>query len=141
MVAKEFAVLGDVLCIVGATIYACSNVGVEMAVKRYGKVPYYLFFSFFAVLISSIQSTVLESAHWGDITLDTVPFFALFVGVIFLFYIGVPWMLAFGGSALFNLSLLTSDLYAIFISIFLLNQEVCLWCFINVSFPCFILCL
>jgi solute carrier family 35 protein F1/2 len=47
-----------------------------------------------------------------------------FAGFLFLMYSVVPYVLILSGSTLFNLSLLTSDAYAVIFGIFLFGKQV-----------------
>lgn len=75
----------------------------------------------FGTLISLVQSVALEheaidrgSDHGWDAT--TVALLAGFVGFLFLMYTQTSLFLAISDAALFNLSLMTSDLYAVLLA-------------------------
>jgi len=113
-------VLGDILCIAGSVLYAISNVGAEAFVKKYDRVEYLSMIGFFAFWISAIQVAIVEresllNMEWN---INVISLLVAFTSVLFLFYSILPIALVLGGSALCNLSLLTSDVYAILVSIF-----------------------
>eukprot|EP00249_Psilotum_nudum_P018387 c26780_g1_i1 orf=52-1152(+) len=119
-------VKGDMLVIFGSMLYAISNVSEEFLMKESGFVELMAFFGSFGALISACQFSILErhqlqSIHWDARTV--LPFVGYGVSM-FLFYSIVPFILKVSGSAMFNLSLLTSDMWAVVIRIFVYHQKV-----------------
>ncbi|XP_057781637.1 uncharacterized protein LOC130999947 isoform X2 [Salvia miltiorrhiza] len=117
---------GDLLVIAGATLYGVSNVSEEYFVKSADRVELMAFLGFFGAIISAVQIVVLErdelrSIHWT--TGATFPFVGFSVAM-FLFYSGVPVLLKISGSTMLNLSLLTSDMWAVLIRIFAYHEKV-----------------
>jgi solute carrier family 35, member F1/2 len=53
------AVLGDLLCFLGATLYAVSNVAQEVVVKSLDRIEYLAQLGFWGALVSSVQVSVL----------------------------------------------------------------------------------
>ncbi|CAN0923198.1 Solute carrier family 35 member F1 [Linum grandiflorum] len=118
--------LGDVLVIAGATLYAVSNVSEEFLVKSADRVELMALLGFFGAIISAIQIAILErselrSIHWSAGA--ALPFVG-FSLAMFLFYSLVPVMLKINGSTMLNLSLLSSDMWAVLIRIFAYHQKV-----------------
>lgn len=117
---------GDLLVIAGATLYGVSNVSEEYFVKSADRVELMAFLGLFGAIISACQITILErdelkSIHWTAGA--TFPFVGFSVAM-FLFYSGVPVLLKISGSTMLNLSLLTSDMWAVLIRIFAYNEKV-----------------
>ncbi|KAI5565548.1 hypothetical protein POPTR_014G151800v4 [Populus trichocarpa] len=117
---------GDALVIAGATLYAISNVSEEFLVKNADRVELMSLLGFFGAIISAIQISILErnevkSIHWSAGA--ALPFFG-FAVAMFLFYSLVPILLKISGSTMLNLSLLTSDMWAVMIRIFAYHEKV-----------------
>ncbi|MBA0756456.1 hypothetical protein Gogos_019868, partial [Gossypium gossypioides] len=139
---------GDLLVIAGATLYAISNVSEEFLVKNADRVELMSFLGLFGAIISAIQMypwfpiliafnsmtpdiygvnrsiverNELKSIHWTAGA--AFPFFG-FSLAMFLFYSFVPVLLKMSGSTMLNLSLLTSDMWAVVIRIFAYHEKV-----------------
>ncbi|KAE8714496.1 mediator of RNA polymerase II transcription subunit 28-like [Hibiscus syriacus] len=117
---------GDLLVIAGATLYAISNVSEEFLVKNADRVELMSFLGLFGAIISAIQISIVErnelkSIHWTSGA--AFPFFG-FSLAMFLFYSFVPVLLKMTGSTMLNLSLLTSDMWAVVIRIFAYHEKV-----------------
>ncbi|CAH2063557.1 unnamed protein product [Thlaspi arvense] len=119
-------VKGDFLVVAGATLYAVSNTSEEFLVKNANRVEVVTFLGFFGAIVSAIQIGVLErgelkAIHWSA---DVVfPFLRVAV-TLFLFYSLLPVLLKTNGSAMFTLSLLTSDMWAVLIRTFAYHEKV-----------------
>ncbi|KAK6914414.1 Solute carrier family 35 member SLC35F1/F2/F6 [Dillenia turbinata] len=164
---------GDLLVILGSTLYAVTNVSEEFLVKNADRVElmgmlglfgaiyfitncsiivsltdfyilghelclevsrkilnlylldYYLLPSLVKLLDSFNRSILerneLKNIHWSAGA--RLPFFG-FAAAMFLFYSGVPILLKISGSTMLNLSLLTSDMWAVLIRIFAYHEKV-----------------
>lgn len=117
---------GDLLVIAGSMLYAVSNVSEEFIVKEGSRVELMAMLGLFGALISACQISILErnelkSVHW---TAGAVLPFVGFALAMFFFYSTVPVILKICGSAMLNLSLLTSDMWAVLIRIFAYHQKV-----------------
>ncbi|KAK8556150.1 hypothetical protein V6N12_002563 [Hibiscus sabdariffa] len=117
---------GDLLVFAGATLYAISNVSEEFLVKNADRVELMSFLGLFGAIISAIQISLVErnelkSIHWTAGA--AFPFFG-FSLAMFLFYSFVPVLLKMSGSTMLNLSLLTSDMWAVIIRIFAYHEKV-----------------
>ncbi|CAL9108182.1 unnamed protein product [Musa textilis] len=117
---------GDILVIAGATLYAVSNVGEEFIVKEGDRIELMATLGIFGAVVSAIQISILERNELKDInwTAGAVLPFLGFALALFLFYSTVPIILKICGATLLNLSLLTSDMWAVFIRIFAYHQKV-----------------
>ncbi|KAJ9542657.1 hypothetical protein OSB04_029163 [Centaurea solstitialis] len=106
-------ILGDILVILGTCFFALSNVGEEFCVKKVGRIEVLTMFGLFGMLTSIIE---------------VYPFLILtFVGygiASFMFCSLTPLVLQASGATLFNLSLLTADMWAVVIRVFLYHQKV-----------------
>ncbi|EPS74186.1 hypothetical protein M569_00565, partial [Genlisea aurea] len=117
---------GDFLVIAGATLYGVSNVSEEFFVKSADRIELMTFLGIFGAVISGCQIAILErvelrSVHWSAGVAFPFVGFSL---AMFLFYTGVPILLKISGSTMLNLSLLTSDMWAVLIRIFAYHQQV-----------------
>ncbi|KAK4800100.1 hypothetical protein SAY86_025465 [Trapa natans] len=118
--------LGDVIVIAGTVFMAMSNVREEFFVKKKDLVELLTMLPLFGLLVSAVQisiaeRTTLESLQW---TRDRILAFAGFAGSAFVFYSLTPFVLRMSGAAMFNLSMLTSDMWAVVFRIFIYHQEV-----------------
>ncbi|XVE81128.1 hypothetical protein DITRI_Ditri15bG0037900 [Diplodiscus trichospermus] len=117
---------GDLLVIAGATLYAISNVSEEFLVKNADRVELMSFLGLFGAIISAIQISIIERNELKSIRWTpgaAFPFFG-FSLAMFLFYSFVPVLLKMSGSTMLNLSLLTSDMWAVGIRIFAYHEKV-----------------
>ncbi|XP_047308245.1 solute carrier family 35 member F1-like [Impatiens glandulifera] len=118
--------LGDLLVITGTFFYAFSNVGEEFCVKKKDRVEVVAMLSLFAMLVSIVQIALLEwkslqSVEWST---DIILCFVGYATGSFIFYTLTPLVLQMSGATLFNLSILTSDMWAVVIRIFIYRQKV-----------------
>ncbi|KAK7394121.1 hypothetical protein VNO78_14640 [Psophocarpus tetragonolobus] len=117
---------GDLLVIAAATLYAITNVTQEFLVKNADRVELMAMLGLFAAIISAIQISILErnelkSIHWSAEA--ALPFVGFSVAM-FMFYSLVPILLKINGSTMLNLSLLTSDMWAVLIRIFAYHEKI-----------------
>ncbi|CAL0300430.1 unnamed protein product [Lupinus luteus] len=120
-------VKGDLFIIAGATLYAVSNVSEEFLVKNADRVELMAMLGLFGAIFGAIQISIFErnqlkSIHWSAGA--ALPFVG-FSLAMFTFYSLVPVLLKIHGSTLLNLSLLTSDMWAVLIRIFAYHEKVC----------------
>ncbi|XP_078181851.1 uncharacterized protein LOC144575539 isoform X2 [Carex rostrata] len=118
--------LGDALVIAGTLCYALSNVTEEYCVKKKDRVEVVAMLGVFGVLISALQISIFEKKILEEVkwTPTMISLFAGFAASTFLFYNIVPFVLQMSGATLFNLSLLTSDMWAVLIRVFFYHQQV-----------------
>ncbi|KAL6970804.1 hypothetical protein U1Q18_030491 [Sarracenia purpurea var. burkii] len=117
---------GDMLVIVGSTLYAISNVSEEFFVKSADRVELMAMLGIFGAIISACQISILERNELKSIQWSAgavIPFIG-FAVAMFLFYSGVPILLKISGSTMLNLSLLTSDMWTVLIRIFAYHEKV-----------------
>jgi solute carrier family 35 protein F1/2 len=108
-------ILGDSLVICASMFYAISNVSEEFVVKKVDQVEFLAHIGMFGAVISACQLLLLEldvvrAIHWSVSSIAPFVGFAL---SIFAFSSLVPQLLRMNGSTMFNLSLLTSDMWAV----------------------------
>ncbi|TKY50547.1 Solute carrier family 35 member F1 [Spatholobus suberectus] len=118
--------IGDILVIAGATLYAVSNVSEEFLVKNADRVELMAMLGLFGGIVSAIQISILERNELKSIQWSAgaaLPFVG-FAVAMFLFYSLVPVLLKINGSTMLNLSLLTSDMWAVLIRIFAYHEKV-----------------
>ncbi|KAK1271513.1 hypothetical protein QJS04_geneDACA014149 [Acorus gramineus] len=117
---------GDLLVIAGSTLYAISNVSEEFLVKSGDRIELMAMLGAFGAVVSACQISILErnelkSIHW---TAGAVVPFIGYALALFIFYSTVPVLLKISGSTMLNLSLLTSDMWAVLIRIFAYKEKV-----------------
>uniref|UniRef100_A0A804MPT2 Solute carrier family 35 member F1 n=1 Tax=Zea mays TaxID=4577 RepID=A0A804MPT2_MAIZE len=116
---------GDLLVIGGSMLYAISNVTEEYFVKKSNRIEVMAMLGVFGAIISGIQIILeqkeLRSTHW---TAGAILPFIGFALAMFLFYSTVPIILKICGATMLNLSLLTSDMWAVLIRIFAYKEKV-----------------
>ncbi|CAN7128716.1 unnamed protein product [Brassica rapa subsp. narinosa] len=119
-------VKGDFLVIAAATLYSFSNTSEEFFVKNADRVELMSFVGLFGAIIGAIQISIFErdaliAIHWS--TEAVLPYIGIAIGV-FLFYTILTVLLKTNGTAMFTLSLLTSDMWAVLIRIFAYHEKV-----------------
>uniref|UniRef100_A0A453RPG3 Solute carrier family 35 member F1 n=1 Tax=Aegilops tauschii subsp. strangulata TaxID=200361 RepID=A0A453RPG3_AEGTS len=125
---------GDLLVIVGSMLYACSNVTEEYLVKKNNRIELMAMLGIFGAVISGIQITCIFLDITTEVFLSEKNFirsngmqvfpFIGFALAMFLFYSTVPTVLKICGATMLNLSLLTSDMWAVLIRIFAYHEKV-----------------
>lgn len=116
--------LGDCLALGGAVLYSISNVGAEKYAPE-GQLEYLSMLGFWGSLICGIQAAIIERDALASISTWTGETIALLAGFgicLFSLYSIVPPTLILGGSALWNISLLTSDMFGVLSSIYLFRK-------------------
>jgi solute carrier family 35, member F1/2 len=127
---RKDPLIGDLLCIAGAIFYAISNVSQEGVVKRYDRCEYLTMMGVFGSFISGIQAVVLE---WKTIKSSVsvtdesvfgfwVPLFG-FLAAMYIMYSLAPMLIQRTSAAFLNLSLLTSDAWALLAALFLFGIQ------------------
>ncbi|CAL4893823.1 unnamed protein product [Urochloa decumbens] len=100
---SKIPLLGDALVIAGTVFFAFSNVGEEYCVKKKDRVEVVAMLGLFGLLISSVQILIFEKKSLETVTWS-------------------PTMMS--GATLFNLSLLTSDMWAVAIRVLFYRQQI-----------------
>ncbi|KAK2661055.1 hypothetical protein Ddye_007588 [Dipteronia dyeriana] len=118
--------LGDMLVILSTVFFAMSNVGEEFFVKNRDRVEVVCMIGVYGFIVSVVQLSLLEhksvkSIKWSS---DIILGFTAFSLSSFMYYTISPFVLKLSGATMFNLSLLTSDMWAVVIRIFFYHQQV-----------------
>nr|BAJ97956.1 predicted protein [Hordeum vulgare subsp. vulgare] len=118
--------LGDALVIAGTVCFAFSNVAEEYCVKKNDRVELIGMLGLFGLLVSAIQIFIferksLEAVAWSP---TMISLFAGYAVALLMFYTITPFVLKMSGSTLFNLSLLTSDMWAVAIRLLIYRQQI-----------------
>ncbi|PSS01376.1 Solute carrier family 35 member like [Actinidia chinensis var. chinensis] len=118
--------LGDIIVIAGTLFFAMSNVGEEFCVKMKDRVEVVAMIGLFGTLVSVCQIAILERKNLESVTwsAEIILTFAGYAVSSFMFYTLVPFVLKMSGATMFNLSILTSDMWAVVIRIFFYRQQV-----------------
>ncbi|XP_011094373.1 solute carrier family 35 member F1-like isoform X2 [Sesamum indicum] len=117
---------GDILVIAATVFLAMSNIGVEFCVKKKDRVEVVTMVSVFGMLVTASGMATLERKSLRSISWSPQLVLA-YVGnttASFIFYTLGPFVLKMSGATLFNLSLLTSDMWAVLIKLFIYKQQV-----------------
>ncbi|KAK4730748.1 hypothetical protein R3W88_023736 [Solanum pinnatisectum] len=119
-------ILGDIFVIIGTFFFSMSNVGEEFCVKKKDRIEVVSMIGLFGLLVTIIEIPILErksleSVKWSA---ELILAFCGYAVASFMFYTLVPFLLEMSGSTLFNLSLLTSDVWAVVIRTFFYKQKV-----------------
>eukprot|EP00042_Codosiga_hollandica_P047289 m.510608 g.510608 ORF g.510608 m.510608 type:complete len:304 (+) comp57419_c0_seq8:295-1206(+) len=133
------AALGDVFCLLGASLYAVSNIGQEGTVKKFSLTEFLSMIGIFGSVVSGIQSGSLESENIASVewTGPVVGWLLMYSVCLFVLYTVVPVMLLWSDATMMNLGLLTSDAYTLVFGLFLFAYEVCFprHCFFAICEP------
>ncbi|XP_010469342.1 PREDICTED: solute carrier family 35 member F1-like [Camelina sativa] len=119
-------VKGDLLVLAGATLYAVCNVSEEFLVKNADMIELLAFLGIFGAIVGSVQISILErgvlkATHWST---EAILLYLGLALALFLFYSLVAVLIQTYGATMFNLSLLTSDMWAVLIRIFAYHEKV-----------------
>ncbi|XP_012585284.1 PREDICTED: solute carrier family 35 member F2 isoform X2 [Condylura cristata] len=117
--------IGDVLVLLGASLYAVSNVCEEYIVKKLSRQEFLGMVGLFGTIISGIQLLIVEykdiaSIHWDwKIAL----LFVAFALCMFCLYTFMPLVIKVTSATSVNLGILTADLYSLFFGLFLFGYK------------------
>ncbi|XP_040282200.1 solute carrier family 35 member F2 isoform X1 [Bufo bufo] len=117
--------IGDVLVILGACLYAISNVSEEYIVKNLTREEFLGMLGLFGTFISGIQLMALEYHAIGSIKWDwrIGLLFAAFALCMFGLYNVMPLVIRVTSATSVNLGILTADLYSLFFGLFLFGYS------------------
>uniref|UniRef100_A0AAA9TN15 Solute carrier family 35 member F2 n=1 Tax=Bos taurus TaxID=9913 RepID=A0AAA9TN15_BOVIN len=117
--------IGDILVLLGASLYAVSNVCEEYIVKKLSRKEFLGMVGLFGTIISGIQLLIVEykdiaSIHWDwKIAL----LFVAFALCMFCLYSFMPLVIKVTSATSVNLGILTADLYSLFFGLFLFGYK------------------
>ncbi|XP_044142355.1 LOW QUALITY PROTEIN: solute carrier family 35 member F2 [Bufo gargarizans] len=117
--------IGDVLVILGACLYAISNVSEEYIVKNLTREEFLGMLGLFGTFISGIQLMAVEYHAIGSIKWDwrIGLLFAAFALCMFGLYNVMPLVIRVTSATSVNLGILTADLYSLFFGLFLFGYS------------------
>lgn len=118
--SNDSTLVGDLLCLSSAVLYASSNVIQETVVKYHDRHQYLGHLGSYGAVIAFIQFMAVdfdrvETAHF---TIEIIFSMIGFILCLFFMYTNTTAYLVESDATLFNLSLLTSDVYAVVFSYF-----------------------
>ncbi|KAJ4834955.1 hypothetical protein Tsubulata_004092 [Turnera subulata] len=118
--------VGDSLVVAATVFFAMSNVGEEFCVRKRDRIEVVSMIGVYGFLVTAVESSILEfksleSISWSGEIILAAAGYAL---SMFMFYSLAPVVLEGSGSTMFNLSILTSDMWVVVIRIFVYRQQV-----------------
>lgn len=130
------AILGDILCLCSAFLYACSNTLQEKMIKNNKRKEFLGNLGRFGCVISFVQCMIVDYHRISEASVGIVQILSMIGFIICLFgmYTTTSFFLENNDATLLNLSLLTSDVYAIIFSYFFYNTFINIYYFIAFSF-------
>ena len=117
---------GDLLTLLSCVLYAISNLMQETLVKKHGRAEFLMMLGIFGTVISILQVGFLEHQDLEKLTLTAnclVPFLGYSL-CLFTLYVLTPLLLQYTDATFYNLSLLTSDVYAVIYRLIFLHSLV-----------------
>ncbi|KAG0149367.1 hypothetical protein CROQUDRAFT_713969 [Cronartium quercuum f. sp. fusiforme G11] len=117
--------LGDGLMLIGATLYAMSNVLQEYMVRKRPLYEVIGQIGFWGTIINGIQAAALEHSIWADQTWNG-PTIGILVGYtisMLCLYTVAPLIFRLASSPFYNISILTSDFYGLIFGFGLYHYE------------------
>lgn len=124
-VPESNPVLGDTLCIVASALYACSNVGEEYSIRDIKVTHFLAGLGLFGTLIDGIQFialelTTIQAINWDKQCIELLIGYSV---TLFLLYSLTPVLIKSSSATLFNLSLLSADVYSLLMGMLLLKYN------------------
>ncbi|XP_058145492.1 solute carrier family 35 member F2 isoform X3 [Dasypus novemcinctus] len=112
---------GDILVLLGASLYAVSNVCEEYIVKKLSRQEFLGMVGLFGTIISGIQLLIVEYTEVVSIPWNwkIVLLFVAFALCMFCLYSFMPLVIKVTSATSVNLGILTADLYSLFFGLFL----------------------
>ncbi|XP_049745329.1 solute carrier family 35 member F2 isoform X4 [Elephas maximus indicus] len=117
--------IGDILVLLGASLYAVSNVCEEYIVKKLSREEFLGMVGLFGTIISSVQVLIIEYQDIADIHWDwkIALLFVAFALCMFCLYSFMPLVIKATSATSVNLGILTADLYSLFFGLFLFGYK------------------
>ena len=132
-----YSYLGDFLCLLAYFLYAISNVLQEYLVKKVDRVEFLGMLGFWGSIISFIEFiSSSEVPLLAEVSSDIYFFLLIFgyVAFLFCFYVNASIVLQSNDATYFNLSLLTSDVYAFLVTYVFFGARVKFLYFVSFGF-------
>ncbi|XP_068122989.1 solute carrier family 35 member F2-like [Hyperolius riggenbachi] len=117
--------IGDILVIVGASLYAVSNICQEYVVKNLTCVEFLGMLGFFGTVVSGTQLVALESVTVGRIAWNWCVglLYAGYTSCLFGLYSMMTFVVKHSSATSVNLGILTADFYSLFFGLFLFGYK------------------
>ncbi|XP_059786465.1 solute carrier family 35 member F2 isoform X2 [Balaenoptera ricei] len=117
--------IGDILVLLGASLYAVSNVCEEYIVKKLSRQEFLGMVGLFGTIISGIQLLIVEYKDIAGIHWDwkIALLFVAFALCMFCLYSFMPLVIKVTSATSVNLGILTADLYSLFFGLFLFGYK------------------
>ncbi|KAK7810844.1 hypothetical protein U0070_020009 [Myodes glareolus] len=117
--------IGDVLVLLGASLYAVSNACEEYIVKKLSRQEFLGMVGLFGTIISGIQLLIVEYKEIARIPWDwkIALLFVAFALCMFCLYSFMPLVIKVTSATSVNLGILTADLYSLFFGLFLFEYK------------------
>ncbi|XP_066477337.1 solute carrier family 35 member F2 [Tiliqua scincoides] len=118
-------VVGDILVLVGASLYAISNVSEEYIVKNLSRLEFLGMVGLFGTIISGLQLGIVEHKDIANIQWNwkIALLFVAFALCMFALYSFMPLVIKVTSATSVNLGILTADLYSLFFGLFLFGYK------------------
>ncbi|KAF0695309.1 Aste57867_13868 [Aphanomyces stellatus] len=119
------ALIGDLLSLLGSTVYGVSNVAQEYFVKTTSRTEFLGNLGLYGFCICACQAFLYEREAFLAVSWSTgsATFLSIYVAALFLMYSITAIMLREGDSAIFNMSLLTSDFFGLLAGVYLFHES------------------
>ncbi|KAG8452950.1 hypothetical protein GDO86_004668 [Hymenochirus boettgeri] len=117
--------IGDALVILGASLYAISNVCEEYIVKNLTREEFLGMLGLFGTFVSGLQLIIVEYTAIGNIQWEwkVGVLFAVFAICMFSLYSLMPVVMRITSATSVNLGILTADLYSLLFGLFLFGYH------------------
>ncbi|XP_032075108.1 solute carrier family 35 member F2 [Thamnophis elegans] len=118
-------VIGDVLVLLGASLYAISNVSEEYIVKNLSRMEFLGMVGLFGTVLSGLQLAIVEHRDIANIQWNwkIALLFVAFALCMFGLYSFMPIVIRVTSATSVNLGILTADLYSLFFGLFLFGYK------------------
>ena len=121
------AALGDILVLTAACCYGTSNVAMEYVTKSNKQGNFHILgmLGLFCPVICGVQAAILEHEKISSIAVSwkVTGLFVAFTICMFTFYSCMPLIMKTSSATVVNISILTADLFALFVGHFLFQQK------------------
>ncbi|XP_033740098.1 solute carrier family 35 member F2-like [Pecten maximus] len=119
-------ILGDMLCIAGASLYGVSNVAEEYVVKIYDKADFLGMVGLFGSFINGIQFVITERDRIVEIDFSSYRILLPLIGFTvfqFLLYSCMTVVIQQTSATAVNISILSADFYTLLFGLYLFKYE------------------
>ncbi|XP_030851326.1 solute carrier family 35 member F2-like [Strongylocentrotus purpuratus] len=121
--APSNKLLGDIFCLLGASLYGVSNVAQEYVVRQYTRTEFLGMVGLFGTFVSGIQLVALERQELASFSwnIEAILLLLGFAACMFCLYSFFPVVIQWSSATVVNLSILTADMYTLIIGIFVFH--------------------